>query len=60
MGVNRQQALQGGLASHQLVNVREEEDGNNTSELTGSQAVETTQHKNNMAAHRMKKTSYSI
>lgn len=44
MGVNRQQALQGGLASHQLVNVREE-DGNNTMDLTRSEAVETWQHK---------------
>lgn len=44
MGVNRQQALQGGLASHQLVNVREQEDGNITRELTSSQAVETQQH----------------
>ena len=26
MGVNRQQALQGGFASHQLLNVREEEE----------------------------------
>lgn len=38
MGVNRQQALQGGLASHQLVNVREQEDGNITRALTSSQA----------------------
>lgn len=44
MGVNRQQAQQGGLASHQLVNVREQEDGNITRELTSSQAVETQQH----------------
>lgn len=65
MGVNRQQALQGGLASHQLVNVREQEDGNITRELTSSQAVETQQHnekekkKDNMAAHGIEKVILS-
>lgn len=62
MGVNRQQARQDGLASHQLVNVREKEDGKNTKKLTGSQAVETQQHQekiNIMAAHGIAKTILS-
>lgn len=57
MGVNRQQALQGGFSSHQLVNVREEEEWQQykgANRFAGSGDL-TAQFKNNMAAHGIKK-----
>ena len=57
MGVNRQQALQGSFASHQLLNVREEEEWQQykgANRFTGSGDL-IAQFKNNMAAHGIKK-----
>lgn len=59
MGVNRQQALQGGFASRQLLNVREQE-AEQYKGTNGSQAAETQQYiekRNNMAAHAVDKVS---
>lgn len=57
MGVNRQQALQGGFASRQLLNVREQE-AEQYKGAKGSQAAETQQHiekRNSMAANTVDK-----